>query len=95
MAEYYLSESAKKDLKNIYRFGFERFGEQQAEKYFDGLLACFEEIAKSPLQFQQVPEVGVGYHRCVYISESIYYRVIKKRFEIMAIIGRQDTSARL
>lgn len=95
MADYILSESAKADLKNIYRFGFERFGEQQAEKYFDGLIACFDEIATSPLQFQQVPEVGNGYHRCAYISESIYYRVVNNRVEIIAIIGRQDTSARL
>ncbi len=95
MGKYILSESSRADLKNIYRFGLERFGEQQAEAYFNGLIACFDEIAKSPLQFQQVPEVGDGYHRCVYISESIYYRVVKKRIEIMAIIGRQDTSMRL
>jgi len=95
MADYILSESAKADLKSIYRFGVERFGEQQAERYFDGLIASFSEIAKNPRQFQQVPEVGVGYHRCVYISESIYYRMKKDRIEIMAIIGRQDASARL
>jgi toxin ParE1/3/4 len=94
MADYILAEAAKADLKNIYRFGFERFGEQQAERYYDGLIACFAEIAKSPLQFQQIPQVGSGYHRCVCISESIYYRVVNNRVEIMAIIGRQDTSTR-
>jgi len=52
MVKYILSESAKSDLKNIYRFGYERFGEQQAESYFNGLIAYFDEIAKSPLQFQ-------------------------------------------
>jgi len=95
MADYILSESAKADLKNIYRFGYVRFGEQQAERYYDGLISCFDEIAKNPLQFQQVPEVGKGYHRCVYISESIYYRIVNNQLEIMAIIGRQDASTRL
>ena len=95
MVDYVLSEAAKVDLKNIYRFGYQRFGEQQAERYFNGLIACFEEIAKSPLQFQRVPEVGAGYHRCVYMSDSIYYRIDSDRIEIMAIIGRQDTSTRL
>ncbi len=52
MTDYFLSESAKADLKSIYRFGVERFGEQQAERYFDGLIASFSEIAKNPLQFQ-------------------------------------------
>lgn len=95
MVDFILSESAKTDLKNIYRFGYKNFGEQQAEKYYDGLIACFAEIAKNPLQFQQVPEVGRGYHRCVNISESIYYRMVNNRVEIMAIIGKQDTSTRL
>ena len=94
MVDYLLSEAAKVDLKNIYRFGYQRFGEQQAEQYFNGLIACFEEIAKSPLQFQRVPELG-DYHRCVYISESIYYRIVNERIEIMAIIGRQDAMTRL
>jgi len=95
MAEYILSKSAKADLKNIYRFGYKRFGELQAERYYDGLIACFGKIAKNPLQFQRVPEVGSGYHRCVYISESIYYRLVNNRVEIMAIIGKQDTTTRL
>ena len=95
MVKYVLSESAKSDLKNIYRFGYDRFGEQQAESYFNGLIAYFDEITKSPLQFQRVPEVGIGYHRCVYISESIYFRIENDRIEIMAVIGRQDTSTRL
>lgn len=92
--KYVLSNAAKTDLKNIYKFGYERFGEQQADRYFDGLLACFEEITKDPLIFPQLPELG-NYRRCVYISESMYYRVAKNRVEIMAIIGRQDTSTRL
>ena len=94
MADYTLSESAREDLKNIYRFGFEHFGEQQAESYFNGLIACFDEIVKNPLQFQRIPEVGVDYRRCVYISDSIYFRVKNKKIEIMAIIGRQDTITR-
>ena len=61
MLNYVLSKSAKADLKNIYRFGYDRFGEQQADRYYDGLIACFREIAKNPLQFPLVPEVGTGY----------------------------------
>ncbi len=95
MLDYILSEAARTDLKNIYRFGYERFGEQQAERYYAGLIACFEEIAKSPLLYQSVPKYGVDYHRCDYISESIYFRVVRNRVEIMAIIGKQDTSTRL
>jgi toxin ParE1/3/4 len=94
MGSYILSESAKVDLKNIYRFGYQQFGEQQADKYFNGLIGCIEDIAKNPLQFQCVPELGT-YRRCIYISESIYYRIVNERVEIMAIIGRQDAKMRL
>lgn len=95
MVEYVLSESAKTDLKNIYQYGFNRFGENQAERYYDGLIACFEEIVKNPHQFQRVPEVGHDFHRCVFFSENIYFRIANQRIEIMAIIGSKDISTRL
>jgi toxin ParE1/3/4 len=43
------TELAERDLENIYRFGYERFGIDQAEHYADSLLNVFELIALNPM----------------------------------------------
>ncbi len=42
MASYLLSEVAKEDLIRIHRFGMERFGETQADKYINTIFEKFK-----------------------------------------------------
>ncbi len=90
MANYKLSEEAKNDLIRIYHYGVERFGQVQAEKYFETFFEYFEIIAQRPFSFEAVDTIRTGYRRCVCGSDSIYYRIKNETVEIMAIIGRQD-----
>lgn len=89
MASYKLSAEAKQDLRNIYRHGILQFGEQQAEKYFDALIARFEQIAIQPNLYPTVDHIRKDYRRCVCGRDSIYYRV-SAHVEIMRVIGQQD-----
>ncbi|WP_404406222.1 type II toxin-antitoxin system RelE/ParE family toxin [Pelagibacterium halotolerans] len=93
MAIYRLSAHAKEDLRRIYMHGLCEFGEAQADKYYNALFDAFEHIARQPLMHQAVDEIRAGYRRAICGSESIYYRVVGDRVEIMAIIGRQDTGS--
>ncbi|WP_240615620.1 type II toxin-antitoxin system RelE/ParE family toxin [Alteromonas facilis] len=52
MESYKLSLNAKEDLKRIYAYGFVKFGEFQADKYFEGFLQTFEKIASNPTTYQ-------------------------------------------
>ena len=90
MLGYKLSKEAKEDLQRIYQYGFEHFGEEQADKYFWGFFECFERIAESPLQHQSIDHIRAGYRRCIYASDTIYFRVSSGGVEIMAILGGQD-----
>jgi toxin ParE1/3/4 len=90
MASYRLSEVAKEDIIRIHRFGMERFGETQADKYINTIFEKFELIAQQPYSFEAVEHIRQGYRRCVCGSESIYFRVNNGMVEIMAIIGKQD-----
>jgi len=91
MADYLISELAKLDLKRIYKYGFERYGEIQADRYFSELFEYFERIASQPLLFPTVDHIRVGYRICVCGSDSIYYRIMSGKVEIISIIGSQDT----
>ena len=90
MAEYRLSIAAKDDLIRIHHFGIEKFGVEQADKYFDSFFDYFEIIAQRPFSFESVDYIKKGYRRCSCGSDSIYYRINENMVEIMAIVGMQD-----
>ena len=90
MVNYRLSNEAKEDLIRIHRYGIEKFGVTQADKYFDSFFEYFDLIAQNPFSFESVDYIKTGYRRCVCGSDSIFYRINNEVVEIMAIIGRQD-----
>ena len=90
MANYRINEDAKADLQRIYRRGVLEFGKAQADRYFDALFDRFEEIAEQPLQYRAVDDIREGYRRSVCGVDSIYYRIVDNKVEIMRILGQQD-----
>ncbi len=86
---------AAEDLDNLYAEGWVRWGERQAERYYDGLLERFERICENPNLYAPVDDIRPGYRRSVYEKHSIYYRVHEDTVEIHAIIKRQDIGLRL
>ena len=90
MAKYRLSNAAKEDLIRIHHFGIERFGINQADKYFNNFFEYFDIVAQRPFSFESVDYIKKGYRRCVCGSDTIYFRVQEVLVEIMAIIGMQD-----
>jgi len=93
MVKYRLSNEAKEDLIRIHHYGIEKFGETQADKYFDSFFEYFDIIARLPFSFESVDSIKTGYRRCVCGSDSIFYRLNNGVVEIMAIVGRQDLNS--
>jgi toxin ParE1/3/4 len=91
VSDYKLSANAKEDLKRIYIFEFEHFGEQQADVHYDAFFDAFERIASNPNAYPSVDNIRAGYRRCPCGSDSIYFRIRNNIVEVMAIIGGQDT----
>lgn len=90
MAEYRLTNTAKEDLIRIHHYGIRKFGELQADKYFNTFFEYFDMIAKRPLAFEAVDYIKPGYRRCVCGVDSIFYKIEGNTVEIITIIGRQD-----
>jgi len=95
MAQYRLSNEAKEALIRIHHYGVEKFGETQADIYFDSFFEYFDIISQRPFSFESVDYIKTGYRRCVSGSDSIFYRINIGVVEIMAIIGRQDLNSLL
>ncbi len=92
---YRLSQEAKFDLINIHHFGIYRFGEIQAEKYYNAFFRQFKIICKNPYLFPAVDYIKKGYKKCVCGSDTIYYYISENYVEIIAIIGSQDIKNKL
>lgn len=89
MSEYLLNEDAKEDFWRIYEYGRNKFGLQQADKYYNMMLLSFERIASNPLMFP-IASQNPSYRSCVCGVDTIYFKINNDVIEIMAIIGRQD-----
>lgn len=90
MSKYILSESAKEDLIRIHQYGTRRFGEKQADKYFNEFFDCFESITKNPFAFESAEYIRKGYRRCVCGVDSVFFRLESDVIQIIAIVGKQD-----
>ena len=90
MAEYRISNTAREDLIRIHHYEVNKFGINQADKYFDSFFGYFKIIAQRPFSFESVDFIKKGYRRCVCGSDSIFFKVNENVVEIMTIIGRQD-----
>ena len=86
MGNYRLTEEAKDDLRRIYRYGFEKHGEKETDKYYSALFDRFDQLAEQPLLYSAVDDIREGYRRSVCGSDSIYYRIEGETVEIIAII---------
>ncbi len=89
MGSYKLSANAKADLLRIYEHGLERWGEAQADRYYNDLFDRFEQIAEQPDLYPRVDHIREVYRRSVCGVENIYYRVEENTVEIISVVGRQ------
>jgi toxin ParE1/3/4 len=88
--KFRLSNTAVSDLIRIHQYGSKRFGEKQADKYYQHLFDCFERIGLRPFAFESVDHIVTGYRRCVCGVDAIYFKVHANEVLIITIIGRQD-----
>lgn len=91
MPKYKISNEAKEDLRRIYKYGYQNFGEVAADIYFDEFFLVFGKIAENPHHYQSVDHIRRGYKRCVCGADSVFYRIVHSQVKIMAILGGQDT----
>ena len=95
MARYKLTKRADTDLAGLYRYGVRTFGLEQADRYFDSLLAHLRAIADNPKHFQ-VSEYREGYRRSAHPPHTIYFRIIDaETVEIVRILRGQDPQSSL
>ena len=97
MAEYKLTNQAVEDLSKIWDYTFEVWSEKQADKYYDGLISDFVEIAENPdlgKYYKGISKQLLGIKSSRHI---IFYRTLNKDYiEITRILHeRMDLKQRI
>ena len=97
MAQYKLTNKALEDLSKIWDYTFEVWSEQQADKYYDGLISNCQEIAENPdfgKNYDGISKqlLGVKVNRHI-----IFYRTLNENYvEITRILHeRMDLKKRI
>ena len=97
MAEYKLTNKAVADLSKIWEYAFEVWSEKQADKYYDGLISSYEEIAESSnlgKNYEGISKQLLGIKSNRHI---IFYRTLNEKYvEITRILHeRMDLKKRI
>jgi len=97
MVNYSLSNKAVEDLSGIWNYSFDTWGERQADKYYDLLLASCQELATKDAAGKHYPEIGEGVFGFGTGLHIIFYREIKKgKIEVVRILhSSMDLKRRL
>ena len=84
--KFKLSVKARAEIKKIFRYSFQQFGENQAVKYKVGLEECFQLLADNPDMGRECNGIRDGYFRHEHESHIIFYRQRSNDIFIITII---------
>ena len=82
MRKIHLQVLAKQDLKNIWLYSFNNWGEEQADCYFDELNNAFALIAENPELGFACDYIREGYRQFYINCHVVFYRVTAAKFTL-------------
>lgn len=97
MAEYYLTNKAVVDLNEIWSYTFEKWSEDQADKYYNMLPGLFQDIAENPESGKHYDGIRPDLFGLKANRHIVFYRIINPGLtEITRILhGRMDLKNRI
>ena len=93
--KFRLTDRAKRDFRDIFKFGLGRFGVTQAHDYAQALEELFKQAGEMPLMFPKLEVAGQTFRRAVSGSHAVYYILEDDGVVIVRVLGRQDLRSAL
>lgn len=85
-ASYGLTRRARNDLFDIFVYGYDRFGAQQAEIYAAGLEHAFELLAANPRMGREAKSIGPNVRRHEHASHIVLCEEAPSGILILALV---------
>lgn len=83
------SKLAESDLQAILDYTVDTWGGEQAGIYLDGLVDCFNRIAKTPLLGRGCDELRPGMRRIECNKHVVFYRQTKAGIRIIRVLHQR------
>ncbi len=77
---------AREDLQEIWRYTFEQWGIEQAERYLGALFTCFEDLAANPQLGRERDDIKAGYRSFPQGRHVVFYTVGESSIQIIGIV---------
>ena len=86
MFEVLKAPLAADDLKKIWRYTFQKWGEAQADRYLEQLDIGLGRLAENPKLGKSQETIRAGY-RSIQVNRHVaYYRILGQRIEIVRVL---------
>ncbi len=86
MPEIRIRPRARQDLKAIWRYTFERWGEAQADLYLQQLGTGIQSLREFPEIGEPCDQIREGYRKLQVNRHLIFYRRSEERVEIVRVL---------
>jgi toxin ParE1/3/4 len=86
MIQIHQQAKAKQDLKKIWLYTFQQYGEQQADKYFDNLIVAIKTLSQNPSISTPCNYIRSGYRQYHINQHCIFYRLGKNKIHITRVL---------
>ena len=94
MANYKTTPKAEEDLRRMWFYGLENWGEPAANEYIATFHTHFERLIEFP-EAHPVYDASRGYRRSVHREQNVFYHILGEDIEILAILGKQNPDKHL
>ena len=89
-----LLPTAREDLREIWQFGADRWGEARADLYFLELSEAIERIGLSPLMNARTEELAEPYRRLFHEAHTVIYRVEADAVVVVRVLHQRRDMGR-
>ena len=86
MASYHLTLRAEADVFDIFLYGLEAFGANQAARYKDDLTRSFAMLAENPRMGRPAEAIALGLRRHEHQSHVILYEIDGPDILVLAVV---------
>lgn len=83
-----ISREAKRDLQDIARYTYRRWGKRQRDQYVLGLDKAFHLLGENPSLGRSCDDIRSGYFRYEHSSHIVFYKRMDKHILISRILHK-------
>lgn len=86
MAQFNITPRAKEDLRGIWCYTFEVWGEAQADQYVSALYDRFGWLAQQPQIGKHRPDICEGYYCFLHQKHLVFYLRYERHIDIIGVL---------